>query len=265
MDTIVSKDGTTLAFDRTGQGAPVILVGGALQYRAIDPRTAQLAALLAQHFSVFVYDRRGRGESGDTAPYAVEREVEDLDALIQAAGGSAGVFGMSSGGVLALQAARRLAIVKLAMYEPPLIVDDSRPPVPTDYLPRLTELLAAGRRADAVELFMTAVVEVPAEFVAQMRNMPMWPAFEAVAPTLAYDGMLMADSMRGDRSTLDQWAAISVPALVMDGGASPTYQHNAVQALAETLPNARRRTLDGQTHEVDPAILAAELEAFFVN
>ena len=143
METIVSKDGTTLAFDRSGQSAPVILVGGALQHRAIDPRTDQLAALLASHFTVFHYDRRGRGESGDTAPYAVEREVEDLDALIQAAGGSACVFGMSSGGVLALQAARRLAVAKLAMYEPPLIVDDSRPPVPADYLPRLTQLLAA--------------------------------------------------------------------------------------------------------------------------
>ena len=112
---------------------------------------------------------------------------------------------------------------------------------------------------------MTEVVQVPAEFVAQMRNMPMWPAFEGVAPTLAYDGVMMADRMRGDRWTLDQWASITVPALVMDGGASPAFQHNAVQALAQTLPNARRRTLDGQTHEVDPAVLAAELDAFFGN
>src|SRR5437016_1477690 len=144
MDTVRSEDGTTIAFDRSGAGPALILVGGALQQRAIDPRTAHLAELLAPHFTVFHYDRRGRGDSGDTQPYAVEREVDDLAALIKEAGGSAFVFGMSSGAALALEAARRgLAISKLALYEPPFIVDDSRPPVPEDYVSQLDALVAS--------------------------------------------------------------------------------------------------------------------------
>ncbi len=140
MTQVQSKDGTKIAFDQSGEGLPIILVGGALQYRAIDPRTAQLAVLLAENFTVFHYDRRGRGDSGDTLPYAVEREIEDLEALINAAGGSARVFGMSSGAVLALRAAVSLNITHLALYEPPFIVDASRPPLPDNYLARLTKL-----------------------------------------------------------------------------------------------------------------------------
>src|SRR5262245_23799820 len=138
MSIARSSDGTAIAFDRTGAGPALILVGGAFQHRAIDPRTAHLAALLAPHFTVFHYDRRGRGASGDTPPYAVEREVDDLAAVIHAAGGPASIFGMSSGGALALEAANRgLAIAKLALYEPPFIVDDSRPPLPQDYMAQL--------------------------------------------------------------------------------------------------------------------------------
>ncbi|MEO8425181.1 MAG: alpha/beta hydrolase, partial [Actinomycetota bacterium] len=156
MNTVTSKDGTTIAFDRYGEGPAIVPVGGAFQHRAIDPSTAHLAELLAPQFTVYHYDRRGRGGSGDTAPYAVEREIEDIDALIQEAGGSAFAFGMSSGAVLALEAAAHgLAITKLALYEPPFFVDDSRPPLPADYLERLTDLLANDRRGDAVELFMT--------------------------------------------------------------------------------------------------------------
>src|SRR5207244_862270 len=145
-----------IAFDRSGEGPTLILVTGAIAARS---DAATLAARLARHFTVFAYDRRGRGESGDTAPYAVEREVEDLDALITEAGGSAFVFGHSSGAVLALEATRRLAtrITKLAVYEPPFIIDDSRPPAPQDYSKRLTELVSSGRRGEAVEYFMTEV------------------------------------------------------------------------------------------------------------
>ena len=186
MNTVTSKDGTTIAFDRSGEGPALILVGGALQHRAIDPSTVQLASLLAPSFTVYHYDRRGRGDSGDTVPYAVEREIEDIDALIQEAGGSAFVFGMSSGAVLALDAAAGgLAITKLALYEPPMVVDDSRPPVPKDYVARLTELASSGRPGDAIEVFMTEGVGLPAEAVAPMRGAPFWPAFEAVAHTLA--------------------------------------------------------------------------------
>jgi|SRR5215471_7789464 len=151
MNQVMSNDGTVIAFDRSGQGPAVILVGGAFQYRAIDPPTAQLAALLAQHFTVFHYDRRGRGESGDTQPYAVEREVEDLEALIHEAGGSAFVFGMSSGGVLALEAARGLAITKLAVYELPFNSGDEHVRQAAErYKQHLAALLNEGRRGDAV-------------------------------------------------------------------------------------------------------------------
>src|SRR5438552_7726832 len=168
MRTVISKDGTAIAFDQSGQGPALILVAGATATRVAE---AELSAHLAPHFTVFAYDRRGRGESGDTAPYAVEREVEDIEALINEAGGSAFVFGHSSGAVLALEAARRLAtkITKLAVYEPPFIVDDSRPPLPEDYVTQLTELVSSGRRSEAVEYFMTKAVGVPVQEVAQMR------------------------------------------------------------------------------------------------
>ena len=262
MRKVISKDGTAIAFVRSGKGSPIILVGGALADRSAD---APLAALLAQHFTVFNYDRRGRGESGDTAPYAVEREVEDLEALIIEAGGSAFVVGGSSGAVLALEAARKLPITKLALYEPPFIVDDSRPPLPADYVAQLIELISSGRRGDAVEFFMTKAVGVPAEFVAQMQNAPMWPALEAAAHTLVYDGTIMGDTMSGSPLPVKQWASVTVPTLVMDGGASPAWARNAVQALADALPNAQRRTLEGQTHIVAPGALAPVLEEFFMG
>src|SRR5258708_9846771 len=164
MKKVLSKDGTPIAFDQSGHGPAVILVTGAIARRS---EAASLAAHLSPDFTVFAYDRRGRGESGDTAAYAVEREVEDLDALITEAGGSAFVFGHSSGAVLALEAARLLPtkITKLAVYEPPFIIDDSRPPAPEDYVPHLNELVSSGRRGEVVEYFMTEAVGVPAEMV----------------------------------------------------------------------------------------------------
>ena len=188
MKQVMSKDGTAIAFDRSGKGPAIILVGGAFQHRAIDPRTAQLAALLAQHFTVFHYDRRGRGDSSDTQPYAVEREVEDLDALIKEAGGSAFVFGMSSGAALAIEAiARGLAITKLAFYEPPFNSgDENARQASENYTRQLIALLTEGRRGDAVALAMTTW-GVPAEAIAGMRQTPVWSLFESVAPTLAYD------------------------------------------------------------------------------
>jgi pimeloyl-ACP methyl ester carboxylesterase len=146
MQTVLSKDGAAIAFDKSGKGPPLILVDGALCYRASGPM-GPLAALLAPHFTVFTYDRRGRGDSGDSAPYAVEREVDDIDALIQEAGGSAFVYGISSGAALTLEAANRgCGIWKLALYEAPFIADDSRPPIPDDYMARLNGLLASDRR-----------------------------------------------------------------------------------------------------------------------
>jgi pimeloyl-ACP methyl ester carboxylesterase len=263
METVRSKDDTPIAFDRVGRGPSVILVGGALSDRSAG---APLAGLLSQRFTVITFDRRGRGDSGDAATYAVEREVEDLGALVAEAGGAASVFGHSSGAVLALEGAvRGLPITKLALYEPPFIVDDSRPLLPEDYERRLTELISSGRRGDAVELFMTAAVGVPPEMVAQMRNSPMWPAMEALAHTLPYDGAIMGDTMNGNPASMKRWASVTVSTLAMDGGASPEWARNAVRALVEVLPDAQHLTLEGQTHAADPEVVAPALERFFAR
>lgn len=263
MRTVTSHDSTTIAFDQSGAGPAVILVGGALSDRAA---AVSVAALLAPHFTVINYDRRGRGDSGDTQPYAVEREIEDIAALIDAVGGSASVFAKSSGAALALEAANRgLPITRLALYEPPFIVDDARKPIPFGYVAHLGELAASGRRGEAVEYFLANAVEVPPEALAQMRQAPMWPAMEAMAHTLAYDGAIMEGNMAGRPFSPGQWAAVTMPTLVMDGGDSPVWMGHAAQALTDILPDARRLTLEGQTHAVDPNLLVPVLVKFFAD
>jgi pimeloyl-ACP methyl ester carboxylesterase len=258
--TVRSKDGTAIAFDRIGHGSPVILVDGALCSRAMGP-SRPLAELLAQHFHVITYDRRGRGGSGDTAPYAVDREVEDIEALVNEAGGTAFVWGVSSGGALALEAASRIAgIRKLAVYEAPFIVDDSRPPV--SIWGRISEAVAAGRRGDAVKIFMKAV-EVPAVFIALMRVMPVWSKLKAVAHTLPYDGAIVQDNQRGKPLPARRWASVTIPTLVLDGGKSPVWMRHGMRSLATVLPNARYLTLDGQTHMVKANAHAPALVEFF--
>lgn len=263
MNTVTSKDGTTIAFDRSGEGPPLVVVGGALSTRGA---AETLAALLAPSFTVYAYDRRGRGDSGDTPPYAVEREVEDIQALVEEGGGSAFAFGHSSGGALALEtAAATLGITKLALYEPPFIVDASRPPLPDDSIERITELASTGRRGDAVEYFMVTGVLVPPDAVAPMKDAPFWPALEAVAHTLPYDMKVMGDHMSGTPLPSDRWASVTIPTLVVDGGASPPWLGNAAQGLVDVLPDARRRTIEGQTHDVDPTLLVPVLEEFFAG
>jgi pimeloyl-ACP methyl ester carboxylesterase len=239
------------------------VVGGALSDRRA---AATLAELLAPSFTVYGYDRRGRGDSGDTPPYAVEREVEDLRALVQHAGGTAFAFGHSSGAVLALEAALETpGIRKLVLYEPPFIVDDSRPPLLGDFVEHLKELTATGRRGEAVEYFMTTGVGAPAEAIPSMRESPFWPSLEALAHTLWYDGVIMGDNMVGKPLTADRWSSVTIPALVIDGGASPPSLRNAAQQVADVLPNARRLTMEDQTHEVDPALLAPVLTEFLTS
>jgi pimeloyl-ACP methyl ester carboxylesterase len=264
VEEATSKDGTTIAFDRSGEGPPIVLVGGALSDRST---AGELAALLAPHLTVIAYDRRGRGDSGDTAPYAVDREVEDLDALIVAAGGRASVFGHSSGAVLALEAARGLPgrVTKLALYEPPFIVDASRSLLPEDYVSHLEELVSTALRGDAVEFFLTIAVGVPTEVVAGMRQEPFWSSMEAIAHTLSYDGTVMSDTMGGSPAPLERWSSITVPTLVMDGGASPDWQRHAVRALVNVIPGARQRTLEGQDHGPDSDVLAPVLVEFFLG
>jgi pimeloyl-ACP methyl ester carboxylesterase len=257
MKHVRSKDGTTLAFDRSGDGPPMILVGGALSDRSAG---APLAEVLSQDFSVFTYDRRGRGDSDDAAPYAVEREVEDIEALIGEAGGAAFVFGRSSGAALALAAAGTLPtlVKKLALYEPPFMVNASDRP-PADHVQRLEELVAAGRRGDAVEYFLTHVVRLPAEIVTQARSSPSWPAQEALAHTLAYDATIM-----GDYSLpIARAASVRVPTLVIAGGADFPWLRETAQALAKGIPDGQSRFLDGQGHNVEPAVLAPVLVEFF--
>jgi pimeloyl-ACP methyl ester carboxylesterase len=262
MEEVLSSDGTRIAFDRTGEGPPLILVGGAFQHRALDTSTAHLAALLAPRLTVFHYDRRGRGDSGDTPPYAVEREVDDVAALIGAAGGWAFLYGMSSGGALALEAAARgLAVTKLAVYEPPFMVENGRPRAEDGFAAKLGELTSAGRRGDAVEFFLTEV-GMPAEAVAEMRNTPIWTQFESVAHTLMYDTAIMGDQ---ESLLLERAPSVTAPTLLIDGGASPPCARDAVAALAASLAHPQRRTLDGQTHEVEPEALAPVLEEFFVG
>lgn len=258
MNKVTSKDGTAIAFERTGKGPAVVLVGGILGDRS---QQAPLATLLAEDFTVFNYDRRGHGASGDTTPYAVEREIEDLEAIINESGGSAFVYGTSGCAVLALEAAAHgLAprMKKLAIWEPPYIVDDSRPRAPRDYQEQLTELLSAGRRGDMVELFFTKAVGLPVEFVAQMRQAPFWAAQESLAHTLIYNAMIMGDfSLPTERI-----ATVNIPILVIDGGEAPWLSH-AAQAVADVLPNAQRRTLKGQPHNVSPEAIAPVLIEFF--
>jgi pimeloyl-ACP methyl ester carboxylesterase len=255
MDTVTSKDGTTIAFDRLGDGPPVISVCGGSTDRMAN---APLAELLAEHFTVFNYDRRGRGDSGDAAPYAVEREVEDLDAVIDAAGRSAFVYGTSSGGALALEAAASgLAITKLAIWEPPFSLDESSRP-PADQVQRYNEMISAGHRGDAVEYFMTKVVGLPPEFVAYARTQPFWQRQEELAHTLAYDATIM-----GDYSLPAELAAVSAPTLVMAGGGSFPFMRETARALADVIPDAQTRILEGQEHNVDPSALAPVLVEFF--
>jgi alpha-beta hydrolase superfamily lysophospholipase len=256
VNNVTSNDGTTIAFDRLGDGPSVILVCGGSTDRTAN---APLATLLAPNLTVFNYDRRGRGDSGDTSPYAVDREVEDIAAMIGAAGGSALLYGTSSGAALALKAAASgLAIRKLALWEPPFILDDSRRP-PADTATAYRELVAAGRRGDAVEFFMSKVVGLPPEFVAQARNAPFWAAQEALAHTLAYDATIMGDYW----VPVERAGSVTVPTLVMDGGTSFAGMAESARALADALPDGRRLTLEDQGHDVDPAVLAPALVEFF--
>ncbi|MBW7455541.1 alpha/beta hydrolase, partial [Paenibacillus sepulcri] len=172
MNTAISRDGTRIAFDKVGQGPSLVLVAGAFSYRKF-PGQVQLAGLLSEHFTVYNYDRRGRGDSGDTQPYAIEREIEDLQAMIEEAGGSANVWGLSSGAVLALQAAAKgLNITKLALHEPPFVVDAADRKPPENFLKHVSGLIAANRRAETIKYFMTQGMGAPSFVISLMRIMP---------------------------------------------------------------------------------------------
>lgn len=262
MTTTTSADGTKIAYTRTGSGPALVLVDGAMCYRGSSPNDA-LAKELAARFTVYTYDRRGRGESTDTGPYAVAREVEDLAAVVKEAGGEAFLFGISSGAALALEAARSVPAPKLALYEPPFVVDGSRPRVPADYATRLEAALREGKRGTAVKMFMTEGVGLSGVTVALMRIMPFWRKLKRVAHTLPYDTAAVGDRQSGRPLTAD-WPELRVPTLAIDGGRSPEWMRTGVASLAKVLPSAEYRTLPGQTHIVKAAALAPVLTEFFL-
>ncbi|MFE5484211.1 alpha/beta fold hydrolase [Streptomyces sp. NPDC056527] len=260
MDKVLSADGTAIAFEQHGSGPALVLVGGAFMTRHAS---AELAGLLSEHFTVFTYDRRGRGDSGDGAVYDVQREVEDLDALIERAGGEAMLFGMSSGAVLALEATTwGSAVTRLALYEPPFVTDDSRPPLPADYVAHLEELVERGAYGDAAAYFMTAAVGLPDEAVDGMRQAPFWADMEAVARTLPYDGRIMGDTMSGCPLPTDRWQSVTVPVLVGSGDAGAPHMLTGARELAGLADNFILQVFPGQEHAIAPALLAPALIAF---
>jgi pimeloyl-ACP methyl ester carboxylesterase len=270
VETVRSADGTRIAFDRSGDGPPVIMVVGAFNDRTT---AVPVSKLLEPDFTMYNYDRRGRGDSGDTPPYSIDRELEDLAALVDAAGGSAALFGYSSGAVLSLKAAvRGLAVTRLALYEPPFMVDgeiagwrrsdklrDNGRPQPSSHLPaRIAELVAAGRRGDAVELFQTEAVGIPADVVARIRQAPIWQGLEAAAHTVVYDV-----TITNDPELSGELGSVAVPTLVIDGAQSPAWMRGAARSVADAVPGGRLRSLDGQTHDLNPEVLAPVLAEFY--
>ncbi|MEU5752860.1 alpha/beta hydrolase [Streptomyces sp. NPDC047829] len=258
MEHTSSRDGTRIAYARTGQGPAVVLVSGAMSTGAT---VAPLAAALADRFDVTVYDRRGRGESGDTEPYAVEREVEDLAALIEAVGGETSLYGVSSGGALVLRAAASgLPVRRVAVYEVPYAMDDEAARAGAEYTERLTEALGRGRRGEAVELFLR-LTGLGEEMIRSARQSPMWAGMESVAPSLAYDDAVMGDH-RAPRSVL---ASVGAPLLSLAGGASAEWMREAARTVAEAAPQGTYRALEGQSHMVEPGVLAPVLAEFFAG
>ena len=253
MSTVRSKDGTIIELTTSGRGPLVVLVGGALQHKS-DQVTARLSGALAGQFTVVSYDRRGRGGSGDTPPYAVEREIEDLDAVIRNFGSDAAVFGNSSGGILALLAAARLRnISRVAVYEAPFIAMSDA----AAYEAQLRTLIDARQNGKAVTLFLERI-GVPAPFRAIMHVMPMWSGLKALAPTLAYDARIV-----GDGAVPPELRQVAVPALLLTG--TDARMQAAAARVREVVPSARVSVLEGQKHNVDPRVLAAALSEFFTN
>jgi len=255
IQTVTSADGTAIAVEVSGHGPAVVLVCGGSVDRGAN---AGLAAVLAQDFTIWNFDRRGRGDSGDTAPYAVEREIEDIEAVIAAAGGHAHLYGSSSGAGLAFEAAAAGApIDKLVLWEPPYNVDPAGRP-PADSVEQLDRMVAEGRRDDAATFFMVDMVRLPAEFAAFARTQPWWQGQLAIAHTLAYDARVM-----GDYSVpTDKAAGVQVPTLILTGGSSFALFRPTAEALVAAMPDARTEVLEGQEHSVDPAVIGPAMTTF---
>jgi pimeloyl-ACP methyl ester carboxylesterase len=255
-----SVDGTIIAYDRVGNGPGLVFIGGAFQHRAFDPTTTKLAhRLAAAGFTTVNYDRRGRGESTDTQPYAVEREIEDLAVMLDAAGGSAAVYGSSSGSALCLHgAAAGLPITRIALWEPPFALegegDDG------EFLTKLESLIAAGDRVGTAEYFTHGL---PPELLEEFEASLAWDLMLQVAPTLAYDTALLDRNQNEPWRT--QWASVTMPVLVMLGEVTPPNFRRAAEALVAALPDARSRTIAGANHRWQFDAMRSELVAFLTN
>ncbi|MBV9804780.1 MAG: alpha/beta hydrolase [Solirubrobacterales bacterium] len=267
MPTVTSRDGTKIAYERHGTGPAVVLVNGALGDRTLDKKfkmMTKLAELLSPEFTVIDYDRRGRGDSDEGGPFSVQREIEDIAALIQVAGGTASLFGFSSGGALALRAAGAdIGVERVAVYEVPFVVNrDDKGPQP-DYGQRLDELVGAQDRSGAVKHFMRGAMGMPAPAVLAMKVMPAWKLMKANASTLPYDWAALGEhNMQGNPLQAQEWASVTMPALVIYGGKSPSTLQNGSRALADVLPSAELRVLDGMGHRLKVPVLAPVLAEF---
>jgi pimeloyl-ACP methyl ester carboxylesterase len=263
MQTVTSSDGSKIAYDRYGDGPAVILVGGALSMRRFK-KMGEIAKLLSDRYTVINYDRRGRGDSTEAGSFALEREVEDIAALIDSVGGRASVWGWSSGGALALRAAGAgIGVERIGVYEVPFMVDPEGTLPTPDYLERLQELIAAGNNAGAVKHFMRSAIRLPAPIVALMPLMPMWKGMKSTAPTLPYDwAALGAHNMRGAPLQPEEFASVTMPALVAYGSKTTPTLKKGSQALAEVLPVAELVELPKQTHNISMKVLAPVLSEF---
>lgn len=264
--TVTSKDGTTIAYEKSGSGPPVILIDGALCYRQAGPN-GSLATELAGDLTVYRYDRRGRGESGDEQPYSTQREVDDLAALIDEIGEPVFLYGSSSGGVLALEAAEQLGdkVKKVSAYEIPFVVDNGHHPMPDDYVQQLENLIAANKQSAAVKHFMTAAIGFPKAAVALFPLFPGWSKNKAIAHTLIYDGLLVRDNSRGEPVPQGTWQGVTQPALMMYGGKSKAWMANTAKALSQLLPNGESEPLPGQSHIVKAKVQAPALVRFLTT
>ena len=261
MQRINSKDGTLIAFDKFGKGPALILVDGAITMRS-SPSKPILCKLLEPYFTVYNYDRRGRGDSGDTYPYSVKREIEDIEAIVDLSGGTACLYGHSSGGALALEAALELdsKIKKLAIYEVPYNDDKKDQPAWKEYLRVLGKALSEGRKGDAVALFLK-FLGAPVDRIEGMMHSPVWTAFEGLAPTLAYDHIiLLSDDLSIPGNKVHK---IKIPSLIMSGNAGFPFMKETALTLSQIIPNAKLLIFKDQQHNLSPDVLAPALIEFF--
>lgn len=265
MAFVTSKDGTQIGYSVVGSGPAIVLVDGAMCSRDMGPATP-LANELKPNFTVFTYDRRGRGESGDTKPYSTEREIEDLSAVIDAAGGKAAVYAISSGVVLALDAANRMPakISSMVLYEAPIFTDNTRKPVPADYVQRMDQLVADGDGAGAVKHFMQNGIAVPWYVLLMMQAFGMFRKMAKVGPTLPYDTAFVSPLWTYKPIPAGRWSKVTMPVLTMGGSKSDTWMQNAQKAIAANLPNAQHSTLDGQNHMVAAPAIAPFIKEFIL-